>query len=144
ERFSELRAIWNRGHARDNAPEVIASARQAFERACREGAKPADIIDAAKTWFAAAEAADGPRYLPKLHEWLDGRSFEQPPPPTKRGRRANDQKAQRSSGYAKPDMFKICLEAGGYREDADGNPYWPGDGGGDDEPISTSMWGGGR
>jgi hypothetical protein len=44
-------------------------------------------------------------------------------------------------------MFRITLEAGGYREDADGNMYWPGDVAAvDDEPLCTSMWssGGGR
>jgi len=136
ERFGELRAIWNRGHARDNTPEVIAGERQAFERACRD-TDPAVILDGARVHVAAADA---PRYLPKLHEWLASRKWETPPPPKRRSRA----KGQRSNAYAKPDMFKICLEAGGYREDADGNMYWPGDGAGDDEPISTSMWGGGQ
>jgi len=47
-------------------------------------------------------------------------------------------------------MFKITLEAGGFREDADGKMVWPGDDGGggagddDDAPLATSMWGGGQ
>ena len=40
-------------------------------------------------------------------------------------------------------MFKTVLVGEGYREDTDGHLYWSGDAG-DDEPISTSMWGGGQ
>jgi hypothetical protein len=134
----ELRALWDRGWASDDSPKAQAIARNAFERACRE-AEPSVILDGAKTWIAAADA---PRFLPALATWLAARGWETPPP-TKRGRRANGHKAQRSNGYAKPDMFKTVLVGEGYREDTDGHLYWSGDAG-DDEPISTSMWGGGR
>jgi hypothetical protein len=144
EKFRELCAIWQRGHARDDTPDTIAAARQAFVRALEEGADPADILDGAATWFAAFETGDGVRYLPALPNWLIAHGWEKPPP--KKRRAAN---GHRSNGYAKPDMFKITLEAGGYRENPDGSMYWPGDNpnsgaGDDDEPFGTSMWGGGR
>jgi hypothetical protein len=133
----ELRELWQRGWAGDDTPKAQAIARNAFAKACRD-TDPADIIEAAKTWVAAADA---PRFLPALAQWLAARGWETPPP-TKRGRRANGHKAQRSNGYAKPDMAKEVLVGEGYREDADGNLVWVGDDAVDH--ISTSMWGGGR
>src|SRR5262245_23472741 len=56
ERFQELREIWRRPWADDDAAD-----RQAFELACQEVA-PDDIIEAAKTWVAAFEAGDGVRF----------------------------------------------------------------------------------
>jgi hypothetical protein len=139
-----LRALWNRGHASDNTEEAVGLARRTFAQACEHG-DPDDIIAGAKKWCTAFEASDGLRYLPQLPVWLSTRGWEKPPP---KRRRAANSHAQRSNGYAKPDMFKICLEAGGYREDADGNMVWPGDdpnsGADDDEPLGTSMWGSGR
>jgi hypothetical protein len=131
-----LRAIWARPWADDDSAD-----RRAFELACQQVA-PDDIIAAAQAWVAAA---DNPRFLPSLAKWLANRGWEKPPP--KRGRARGNGKAPHP--YAKPDMFKIVLEAGGYREDADGNMVWPGDdpnsgAGEDDDPITTSMWGGGR
>jgi hypothetical protein len=140
ERFGELRAIWQRGWPADDAPEAVASAGQAFAQACREVA-PEVIIEAATVWVAAFEAGDGVRFLPPLARWFAAKGWTKPPP-TKAKRGANGHKAQRSTGYAKPDMFATVLLGEGYREDADGNLYWAG--GGDDEQISTSMWGGGR
>ena len=118
-----MRAIWNRGHARDNTPEIIASGQQAFEQACREGAEPDEIIDAAKTWVAAADA---PRYLPKLHEWLATRQWEMPPPP-KRKRRGNIPYGKGNSrrNGNKVDLTRLALKMGGYVEDDDGNLYHP-------------------
>ena len=144
--WRELRALWRRGWASDDAPKAVAIARQAFERAC-ESAEPSEIIEAAKIWVGAADAS---RYLPPLPQWLAARGWETPPPTNPKRARANGRKAQRSNGYAKPDMFKITLEAGGFREDADGKMVWPGDDGGggagddDDAPLATSMWGGGQ
>ena len=140
--FAELRALWDRGWASDDSPKAQAIARNAFATACGDGADPADIVEAAKTWVAAADA---PRFLPALATWLAARGWETPPP-TKRKRRGNIPYGtvnSRSNGYAKPDMFKTVLVGEGYREDADGHLYWSGDAG-DDEPISTSMWGGGQ
>jgi hypothetical protein len=137
-----LRAVWQRGWPADDAPEAVASAGRAFAQACRD-ADAEDIIEAAKTHVAAADA---PRFLPPLAKWLASRSWEKPPP--KRSRARGNGKPQHNP-YAKPDMFKICLEAGGYRENADGEMYWPGDdpnsgAGEDDEPLGTMMWGSGR
>jgi hypothetical protein len=140
-----LRAIWQRGHARDDTPEVIANARMAFAQACHD-VDPDEIIGGAKTWFAAFEAGDGARYLPQLSGWLAAHGWEKPPP-KKRGRTHGNGKASHN-GYAKPDMFKICLKEGGYREDPEtGEMYWPDPNSGageDDEPFGTSMWGSGR
>jgi len=138
----ELRELWRRGWASDDSPKAIAIAKAAFERACQEVA-PGEILEAARTWVAAADA---PRYLPALAQWLAAKGWEQPPPRRKaRGRGGGRASAAPHGG--KPDMFRITLEAGGYREDADGNMYWPGDVAAvDDEPLCTSMWssGGGR
>src|SRR5262249_17733434 len=100
----ELRALWRRGWASDDTPKAQSIAKAAFERACQE-AGPGEILEAARTWIAAADA---PRYLPALAQWLAAKGWEQPPP-KKRGRRANGHKAQRSNGYAKPDMLKETL-----------------------------------
>src|SRR5262249_47138744 len=79
ERFQELRAVWARGWAGDDAPKAVASARQAFVEACRE--VDADtIIEAARAHVAAADA---PRYLPALPQWLAARGWQTPPPPRK-------------------------------------------------------------
>jgi hypothetical protein len=139
ESFGELRAIWQRGWPADDAPEAVAAAGQAFAQACSEDVAPEDIIEAARAHIAAADA---PRFLPPLEKWLASRGWEKPPP--KKRRAAN---GHRGNGNAKPDMFKIVLEAGGYVEDADGNMVWPGDdpnsgAGEDDEPLGTMMWGG--
>jgi hypothetical protein len=139
-----LRAIWQRGWPADDAPDAVASAGRAFAQACREGVDTADILEGAKTWVAAADA---PRFLPPLAKWLASHGWEKPPP--KRSRARGNGKAQHN-GYAKPDMFKICLKEGGYREDPEtGEMYWPDDdpnssAGEDDEPLGTMMWGGGR
>jgi helix-turn-helix protein len=74
--FRDLRALWRRGWASDDEPKAQAIARQAFERACRE-AEPDEILEGAKRWIAAADA---PRYLPALPQWLAGRGWEKPPP----------------------------------------------------------------
>jgi hypothetical protein len=71
-----LRELWQRGWAGDDTPKVQAMGRQAFAKAC-ESADAAEIIDAARTWIAAADA---PRFLPALTTWLAGRGWEQPPP----------------------------------------------------------------
>jgi helix-turn-helix protein len=140
-----LRELWQRGWASDDMPKALAIGRQVFAKAC-QSADAGEIIDAARTWVAAADA---PRFLPALTQWLAARGWEQPPPTKRKHASGSAKRAHvrgfRSNGYAKPDMFKIVLEAGGYREDADGNMIWPGDdAGGDDEPISTMMWGGGQ
>jgi hypothetical protein len=140
--WRELRELWCRGWASDDTPKAIAIARHAFAKAC-ELADAGEILAAAQIWAAAADA---PRFLPQLAGWLAAKGWERPPP--KRGRARGNGK-NRSNGYAKPDMFAICLEAGGYRQDADGNMFWPGDDGGgggddDDAPLATSMWGGGQ
>ena len=93
--WRDLRAIWNRGWAGDNAPRALAVARCAFEDAC-ERAAPEVIVEAAKAWRAAADA---PRYLPKLAEWLNADGWRTAPPP-KRARSSRAAPRKRMSGGA--------------------------------------------
>ena len=76
ERFSQLRAVWARPWADDDAAD-----RRAFAQACREVA-PDDIIAAASAFVAAADA---PRFLPPLAKWLAARGWEKPPPTKPKG-----------------------------------------------------------
>jgi Helix-turn-helix domain len=69
--FETLQAVWLRPW-----PDAECDDRAAFTNACRE-ADPADIIEAAKTWVAAADA---PRFLPPLAKWLNGRGWLKVPP----------------------------------------------------------------
>jgi hypothetical protein len=74
--FAELAEIWARPWADDEAVD-----RMAFAKALREGADPAEIVEAAKCWAAAADA---PRYLQPLAKWLNGRGWEKAPPTRRR------------------------------------------------------------
>jgi hypothetical protein len=74
--FRELRSLWQRGHASDDTPKAIAIARNAFAKACSI-ADATTIMDGAKAWVAAADA---PRYLPALPQWLAAKGWEKPPP----------------------------------------------------------------
>jgi hypothetical protein len=76
EGFRQLRALWRRGWPRDETDKAVAIARSAFRSACAL-AEPAEIIEAAKTWIAAADA---PRFLQPLPQWLAARGWETPPP----------------------------------------------------------------
>jgi hypothetical protein len=69
--FETLQAVWARPWCDDERAD-----RAAFDKACRE-ADAADIIEAAKTWAAAADAA---RFLPPLAKWLNSRGWLKVPP----------------------------------------------------------------
>jgi DNA-binding transcriptional regulator YhcF (GntR family) len=97
EKFRELRAIWARPWADDDAAD-----RRAFEVACREVA-PEDIIEAAAAWVAAADA---PRFLPPLAKWLAARGWEKPPP-TKARASGN---GTRPRYGRKPNLAEIGLD----------------------------------
>jgi len=97
EKFRELRAIWARPWADDDAAD-----RRAFEAACREVA-PDDIIEAAQTWVAAFEAGDGVRFLPPLARWLAARGWEKPPPQ----RKASAHNGARPRYGRKPNVAEI-------------------------------------
>jgi hypothetical protein len=97
--YAELRAIWQRPWCDDARAD-----RRAFEQACEEGT-PAEILDAAKLWVAAADA---PRFLPPLARWLDGRGWERQPP--QKARRAHARGAPRSYGRKRDisaEFFKL-------------------------------------
>jgi len=78
--FEALQTIWQRPWCDDERAD-----RAAFIEACRE-ADPSEIIEAAKTWVAAADA---PRYLPPLAKWLNGRGWLKVP----------SSRRQRTSGH---------------------------------------------
>jgi hypothetical protein len=100
--FADLRALWCRGWASDDEPKAVALARQAFALACRE-AKPADILDAAKTWVATADA---PRFLPPLAKWLTSHSWEKPPPTKRKNLRHAGDGLPRTNGR-KVDIAQV-------------------------------------
>jgi hypothetical protein len=120
ESYSELRSIWQREHVSDDAPAAKRLASAAFERACQQVA-PADILDAARSWVAAADA---PRYLPPLALWLDARGWERPPP--QKARRSTPRRNLPRSNARKVDLFKVAMMQGGYVEDASGRMVWGG------------------
>jgi hypothetical protein len=105
--WQDLRALWRRGWAADDAPRALAIAWQAFEQACEDGAEPDDVLDAARAWIAAADA---PRYLPQLATWLLASGWEQPPPQKKR--RARGEGARRNGNGGKRYGKPSALEAG--------------------------------
>ena len=90
--FRDLQAIWPRPWPDDENLD-----KRAFVKACRE-ADPADIIEAAKAWVAAADA---PRFLKSLDEWLSNRGWEKTPP----------KRNQRTNGHGK-SMGEMMREAG--------------------------------
>jgi len=125
EKFDELREIWNRGHARDNAPEVVAATRQAFVQALKEGADPAEILAGAATWFAAFEAGDGPRYLPQLAAWLASCGWQkQPPMKPARRTHGNGNGRHTGNGHRGPPAANAFFQIAGYQQDENGN--WTG------------------
>jgi hypothetical protein len=82
--YAELRQLWNRGWTKDETPKVDAATRCAFAMARHEGTM-GDILDGARAWV---KAADAPRFLPTLAEWLDACGWKQAPP-RKRGNTSN-------------------------------------------------------
>src|SRR5262249_44093207 len=70
--FSDLQAIWTRPW-----PDDARADRRAWDRALRKGADAAAIIAAARAWV---EAADPPRLLNPLAEWLDRDGWTKAPP----------------------------------------------------------------
>ena len=98
--FAALRALWARGWPVDDSPKAIAVQRAAFAKACTV-AEPEEILAGARVHVAAADA---PRFLPPLAEWLAGRGWEKPPP-TKPKRSHNGARHPRR----KADIVEIGL-----------------------------------
>jgi hypothetical protein len=117
--WRELREVWQRGHLSDDTAKAIAIARQAFAKAVQI-AHPHDILAAARAWVAAADA---PRFLPQLGQWLAARGWEKPPPKKRKRGTANGQRGYQRRG--KPDLMRVALKMGGYVEDEDGKLYHP-------------------
>jgi hypothetical protein len=110
--WSELRSLWARPWCDDQQAD-----RRAFAVACQEAA-PEVIIAAARAWV---EAADAPRFLPKLAHWLADRAWEKLPP---------KRRQQRQHGYGKPDMLAVTLSRSGRSIEDIGadpsSPFWMG------------------
>jgi hypothetical protein len=115
------RALWQRGWASDDSPKAQAIGRQAFDRAVAAGAEPAVIIEGARVWIAAADA---PRFLPGLPQWLAAQGWSKPPPTKRKGRRHRGDGLPRSNGR-KVDLTRLALKMGGYQEDEDGKLHHP-------------------
>ena len=115
--WRQLRACWDRGWASDDSPRSIAIARQAFGSACAlvEGGGPA-IVEAAAVWI---EAADAPRFLPRLADWLAVQGYAKPPPA--KAKRAGGGRAARRKRWRWHDPARTGFKLAGWIEDADGN-----------------------
>jgi Helix-turn-helix domain len=100
--FRELVESWQRGWASDNTAKTQAITRNAFAAACMRTA-PDAILAGARRWIAAADA---PRYLPPLAQWLAARGWEHPPPA--RARRGPG--GGRRNRPRKPDMLAEFYE----------------------------------
>jgi Helix-turn-helix domain len=128
ERFTELRAIWQRGHLSDDDPKNIAIARAAHKRACQR-AEPGEINARARECVAAKEAGDGVRYLDPLPRWLDQDGWTKPPPKPKRQRAGNGNGRHRDNlprtNGNKIDGARLAFQGAGYVADDDGKLYHP-------------------
>ena len=132
--WRDLREVWTRGWASDDSARSIAVDRAAFARACAVAEGGEDIVAAAKAW---REAADAPRFLPRLCDWLDTRGWAKPPPIKRKERssRRGGDGLPRTNGH-KVNLTRLCLRMGGYREAPDGSLYHP-----DGDEGSSFDWG---
>ena len=131
--FDQLRSTWVRPWPDNDDTE----ARAAFNEAVRKGVDSIHILAAAAAWV---EAADAPRFLPKLSDWLTGRCWEREPPKRRRNGSLRHTDAKRRS-YRKPDMFRMALKHGGYVDGEDGGLVWPGQVDDDDGDDALVMGG---
>jgi hypothetical protein len=101
EEFNTLRKMWDRGHAVDATSRQQQADAAAWAAAVAGAAAPEAILAAAKEWIGAADA---PRFLPKLSDWLTTNSWDKPPP--KKGSRrhkANGSRRSSSNGFNAKD-----------------------------------------
>jgi hypothetical protein len=106
-----LQALWQRGHPSDATAAYKARVERAWKRAC-ENNDPSVIMAGARAHVAAAETADGLRYLMKLYEFLDTEAFKKPPPPKKqsRARSGSRKRGQRGKGDASAAMARLARD----------------------------------
>jgi hypothetical protein len=93
--------MWDRGHAVDATSRQQQADAAAWAAAVAGAAAPEAILAAAKEWIGAADA---PRFLPKLSDWLTTNSWDKPPP--KKGSRrhkANGSRRSSSNGFNAKD-----------------------------------------
>jgi Helix-turn-helix domain len=102
--WRELCALWRRGWQSDETAKAVAISKLAFAKACTL-ANPDEILAAAKTWIAAADA---PRFLPALPQWLAARGWEKRPPPKNRPAYAGGHR--NGTRQRKPDFASIGLD----------------------------------
>jgi hypothetical protein len=96
--LATLRGMWVRGHPRDVTERECKAVEQAWAAAMGNGATPEAILTGAQKWIAAADA---PRFLTILSDWLATCSWDKPPPPKNRGgsrHKANGSRRHRSNG----------------------------------------------
>ena len=139
--FQEFRAVYHRGHVKDDTERNMAEAFRAYQRA-RQTASHAAIMAGA---HRAVEAADLPRYLDPPDVWLNARAWEREPP-KKRGRSNGKNglphggvKSQRRTYNNKIDPMKEACKIGGYVEDDDGGLVWGGGGDDDDDDDDEAL-----
>jgi hypothetical protein len=114
--FQEFRAVYHRGHLKDDTEPHIAETFRAYQRA-RQTDSHADIMAGA---HKAVEAADAPRFLDPPDVWLNARAWERDPPPKKRGR-VNGESVGNGNGATtnnnfrrkpKADLMRMMIEMG--------------------------------
>jgi hypothetical protein len=108
--WRELRELWDRGHIRDDLPKEIAIARNAYSKA-RAIAEHGEIIAGARVHVAAADA---PKYLLPLAQWLAARGWEKPPPAKAKHVKRGNNGYQRKG---KADLARTALKMGGYKDE---------------------------
>jgi hypothetical protein len=111
ESFAELRKAWVRPWPDHDDREAL----KLFVLALYE-VEPDVILEAAQKWV---EAADNPRFLPKLSKWLADQCYLRDPPQKRRGKPKRGRK---------PDLADIAFEYGREHDVDDGVSY-------------ASMWG---
>ena len=111
-----LQVQWDRGHPSDHTKRQHAANAAAWATAMASGALSDAILAGAETWI---KAADAPRYLPKLSDWLDTKSWEKEPPTKTRASACKWQMAAVKEVRPKRCRENLC---GGTREDAMKSP----------------------
>jgi hypothetical protein len=88
--FRELRGVW----VRPWPDHDDRAAMQAYRDACREVGHDA-VLAGARAWVAAADA---PRFLPKLSDWLVGRAYLKQPPQKRSARPPRQRPPRKEKG----------------------------------------------
>jgi hypothetical protein len=96
-----LREAWPRPWVDRDDREAM----QAYAVACREVGHDA-IMNAARAWVAAADA---PRFLPKLSDWLRAQGYVKDPPQKRTARAPRQHSGNGSYRKGKPDLGRMMM-----------------------------------